>query len=33
MRIALKSGLTRRQVADDFGVGLAPLNTWNTARM
>ncbi len=31
VRIALARGLTRRQVADDLGVGLSTLNTWITA--
>ncbi len=31
VRIALSSGLTRRQVADDLGVGLSTLNKWVTA--
>ena len=31
MRIALTSGLTRRQVADDLGVGMSTLNKWITA--
>ena len=31
VRIALTSGLTRRQVADDLGVGLSTLNKWMTA--
>ncbi len=31
MRIALTSGLTRKQVADDFGVGMSTLNKWITA--
>jgi transposase len=31
VRIALTSGLTRRQVADDLGVGLSTLNKWVTA--
>ena len=30
VRIALTSGLTRRQVADDLGVGLSTLNRWVT---
>ena len=30
VRIALTSGLTRRQVADDLGVGLSTLNKWVT---
>ena len=28
VRIALTSGLTRRQVSADLGVGLSPLNKW-----
>ena len=28
VRIALTSGLTRRQVASDLGVGLSPLGKW-----
>ncbi len=32
LRIALTRGLTRRQVADDLGVGLSTLNKWITAR-
>ena len=31
MRIALTSGLTRRRVADDLGVGMSTLNKWITA--
>ena len=31
MRIALTSGLTGRQVADDLGVGMSTLNKWITA--
>jgi transposase len=31
VRIALTSGLTRKQVADDFGVGMPTLNKWITA--
>jgi len=31
VRIALASGLTRRQVADDLGVGMSTLNKWITA--
>ena len=31
MRIALASGLTRRQVSDDLGVGMSTLNKWITA--
>ena len=27
-RIALSSGLTRKQVADDLGVGMSTLNKW-----
>ena len=30
VRIALTSGLTRRQVADDLGVGVSTLNKWIT---
>ena len=30
MRIALTSGLTGRQVADDLGVGVSTLNQWIT---
>ena len=30
-RIALTRGLTRKQVADDLGVGMSTLNTWITA--
>lgn len=30
-RIALASGLTRKQVADDLGIGKSTLNTWVTA--
>jgi transposase len=29
MRIALTSGLTRKQVADDLGVGMSTLNVQN----
>ena len=32
VRIVLTSGLTRRQVADDLGVGMSTLNKWITAR-
>ena len=32
VRIALTSGLTRRQVADDLGVGMSMLNKWITAK-
>ena len=28
VRIALTSGLTRKQVASDLGVGLSTLNNW-----
>ena len=31
MRIALTSGLTQKQVADDLGVGMSTLNKWITA--
>ncbi|NHQ75869.1 transposase [Roseovarius gahaiensis] len=31
VRIALTSGLTRRQVADDLGVGFSTLNKWVNA--
>ena len=31
MRIALTSGLTRKQVADDLGIGMSTLNKWITA--
>ena len=31
VRIALTSGLTRRQVSSDLGVGLSTLNKWVTA--
>jgi len=31
VRIALSSGLTRKQVADDLGVGMSTLNKWATA--
>ena len=31
VRIALTSGLSRQQVADDLGVGKSTLNTWVTA--
>lgn len=30
MRIALPSGLTRKQVADDLSVGMSTLNKWIT---
>jgi transposase len=32
VRIAPTSGLSRRQVVDDLGVGLSTLNKWVTAR-
>lgn len=28
VRIALTSGLTRKQVADDLGIGMSTLNKW-----
>ncbi len=31
VRIALTTGLTRKQVASDLGVGLSTLNKWVTA--
>ena len=31
VRSALTNGLTRRQVADDLGVGLSTLNKWENA--
>ncbi len=31
VRIALTSGLSRKQVADDLGVGMSALNKWITA--
>ena len=31
LRIALTSGLTRKQVADDLGVGMSTLNKWITS--
>lgn len=31
VRIALTSGLTRRHIASDLGVGLSTLNKWVTA--
>ena len=31
VRIALTSGLTRKQVADGLGVGMSTLNKWITA--
>jgi len=30
VRIALTSGLTRKQLADDLGVGMSTLNKWIT---
>ena len=30
VRIALSSGLTRKQVADDLGVGMSTVNKWIT---
>ena len=30
VRIVLTSGLTRKQVADDLGVGMSTLNKWIT---
>ena len=30
VRIGLTSGLTRKQVADDLGVGMSTLNKWIT---
>jgi transposase len=30
VRIALTSGLTRRQIADDLGIGMSTLNKWIT---
>ena len=32
VRIALTSGLTRKQIASDLGVGMSTLNKWITAR-
>jgi transposase len=32
VRIALTSGLSRRQVADDLGVGFSTLNKWVSAQ-
>ena len=32
VRIALTSGLTHKQVADDLGIGLSPLGKWVTHR-
>ena len=31
VRIALTSGLSRRQIADDLGVGVSTLNPWVNA--
>ena len=31
VRIALNSGLARKQVADDLGIGMSTLNKWITA--
>jgi transposase len=31
VRIELTSGLTRKQVADDLGIGMSTLNKWITA--
>ncbi len=31
VRIALTSGLTRKQVAEDLGIGMSTLNKWITA--
>ena len=31
VRIALTSGLTRKQVADDLGIGMSALNKWITS--
>lgn len=31
VRIALTSGLTRKQIASDLGVGMSTLNKWVTA--
>jgi transposase len=31
VRIALTSGLTRTQVADDLGIGMSTLNKWITS--
>ena len=31
VRIGLISGLTRKQVADDLGIGMSTLNKWITA--
>ena len=31
VRIALAGGLSRKQIADDLGVGMSTLNEWITA--
>ena len=31
MRVALTSGLSRKQIADDLGAGMSTLNKWITA--
>ncbi|CAM3616746.1 Transposase [Paracoccus nototheniae] len=31
VRIALTSGLSRKQIVDDLGVGMSTLNKWVTA--
>ena len=31
VRIVLTSGLSRKQIADDLGVGMSALNKWITA--
>ncbi len=31
VRIALTSGLSRKQIAEDLGVGMSTLNKWITA--
>ena len=31
VRIALTNGLTRKQVADDLGIGMSALNKWITS--
>ncbi len=31
VRVALTSGLTREQIADDLGVGISTLNKWITS--
>ena len=33
VRIALTSGLSRKQIADDLGVGMSTLNKWIATRM